>query len=91
VSATVIPYWILRDLAADLLWRRNPIARYRDYSRERGMSVVHDWFDWLGGYPFEVARPEGLFDFYSARGFTLVRLRTAGGSMGCNELVFRRE
>ena len=29
----------------------------------------HDWMDWLGGYPFEVATPEAIFDFYHARGY----------------------
>src|SRR5262249_6228922 len=26
--------------------------------RDRGMSRWHDLLDWVGGYPFEVARPE---------------------------------
>ena len=90
VSAAFIPWWILRGLAADLVWRRNPLRRYRDYQGYRGMSVVRDWHDWLGGHPFEVAKPEALLDFYLARGFTLRKLRTAGGSVGCNELVFQR-
>jgi 2-polyprenyl-6-hydroxyphenyl methylase/3-demethylubiquinone-9 3-methyltransferase len=57
---------------------------------ERGMSVWHDMVDWLGGYPFEDARPEGIFEFFLARGFALERLRTCGGRMGCNEFVLRR-
>ncbi len=40
------------------------------------MSVYRDWFDWLRGYPFEVARLE--------------RLRTTN-SNGINELVLSRE
>jgi 2-polyprenyl-6-hydroxyphenyl methylase/3-demethylubiquinone-9 3-methyltransferase len=54
------------------------------------MSVVHDWIDWLGGYPFEVAKPEAIFDYFRQRGFELTRLTTAGGTVGCNEFVFRR-
>ena len=91
VSATVIPFWVARDLAADIVWRRNPLTRYRTYRHGRGMSITHDWFDWLGGFPFEVAKPEEVFDFLSARGFRLERLTTTGGSMGCNEFVARRE
>jgi 2-polyprenyl-6-hydroxyphenyl methylase/3-demethylubiquinone-9 3-methyltransferase len=90
VSGTVIPFWIARDLAADIVWRRPPWRRYKEYARERGMSVTHDWHDWLGGYPFEVARPEEVLDFCRQRGFELVRMRTAGGSVGCNEFVFER-
>jgi 2-polyprenyl-3-methyl-5-hydroxy-6-metoxy-1,4-benzoquinol methylase len=90
VTGTVIPAWVARDFLADVVWRRSPIARYAEYKRNRGMSVVHDWLDWLGGYPFEVAKPEEVFEFYRARSFELVRLRTAGGTPGCNEFVFRR-
>jgi 2-polyprenyl-6-hydroxyphenyl methylase/3-demethylubiquinone-9 3-methyltransferase len=59
-------------------------------TRERGMSRKHDLVDWVGGYPFEVAKPEQIFDFYRDRGFELTRLKTCGGGLGCNEFVFRR-
>lgn len=29
----------------------------------RGMSKWHDLIDWIEGYPFEVAKPEQIFDF----------------------------
>ena len=89
VAGTIIPYWIGRGLAADLVWLRNPLTRYRDYRGKRGMSVVRDWFDWLGGYPFEFAKPERIFEFYQARGFRLERLHTTGGDVGCNQFVFK--
>ena len=58
VSASFISFFVGRDLLADLVRGRNPAKRYADYRKEnRGMSVVHDWSDWLGGYPFEVAKP----------------------------------
>ncbi|HEX6643193.1 MAG TPA: class I SAM-dependent methyltransferase [Gemmatimonadales bacterium] len=90
VSSAIIPYWVLRGLAADLVWLRNPVKRYTEYGQSRGMAVWHDWHDWLGGYPFEYAKPETILDFYAERGFELRRLVTAGGSVGCNEFVFRR-
>jgi 2-polyprenyl-6-hydroxyphenyl methylase/3-demethylubiquinone-9 3-methyltransferase len=46
--------------------------------------------DWLGGYPFEVASPDAIFAFYHSRGFALEKLKTCGGGLGCNELVFTR-
>ena len=52
------------------------------------MSVWRDLVDWVGGYPFEVAKPEEIFRFYRDRGFTLRELKTNGGSMGCNEYLF---
>ncbi|MGH9661964.1 MAG: class I SAM-dependent methyltransferase, partial [Bryobacteraceae bacterium] len=78
-----------RPLLKDLLLLR-PFQSWRDY-RARGMSPWRDVVDWVGGFPFEVARPEQVFDFYRARGFTLERLETAGGTMGCNQFVFRRK
>lgn len=82
------PYFALRRAAADILKKRSPFASYAEYKKSRGMSVVHDWVDWLGGYPFEVAKPEEIFDFYRKNGFTLERLKTCAGGLGCNEFVF---
>ena len=58
---------------------------------ERGMSLWHDTVDWLGGYPFEVAKPEEILAFMRARGFSLLTMVTCGGRMGCNEFVFRKD
>ncbi len=74
--------------------RGAPLAYFRNivnYSEQslRGMSYWHDILDWIGGYPFEVAKPEQIFDFYRNRGFQLERLRTNGG-LGCNEFVFMK-
>jgi 2-polyprenyl-6-hydroxyphenyl methylase/3-demethylubiquinone-9 3-methyltransferase len=57
---------------------------------ERGMSIWYDMIDWLGGYPFEVARPEAVFDLLREGGFELRALTTAGGTGACNEFVFER-
>ena len=46
--------------------------------------------DWVGGYPFEVATPEEIFDFARERDFELLKLKTCGGGLGCNEFVFAR-
>ncbi len=79
----------LRWAAVDLLFRgRSPLHRWR--SQGRGMNPWHDWIDWLGGYPFEVAKPEALFSFFREIGFSLERMTTRGGEWGNNELVFRR-
>lgn len=90
VSAFFVPYFVFGGLAMDVLRLRNPVARYAEYKRSRGMSVVHDWFDWLGGYPFEVAKPEEVFGFYRDRGFVLDKLITAGGGLGNNQFVFTK-
>jgi 2-polyprenyl-3-methyl-5-hydroxy-6-metoxy-1,4-benzoquinol methylase len=90
VVSAYVPYFVGRGLAVDLLSFRSPLTRYREHRRSRGMSVVYDWLDWLGGYPFEVAKPEEVFDFYHARGFRLVKLKTRAGTLGNNEFVFER-
>jgi SAM-dependent methyltransferase len=56
----------------------------------RGMSLWHDYIDWLGGYPFETAAPQQVIDFYCMKGLDLVRLKSVGKRSGCNEYVFRR-
>ncbi len=86
VSAIFVPAFALEGLAVDVVHGDNPLKRYTDPARTRGMSVVYDWFDWLGGYPFEVARPEEIFALYHDKGFTLERMIT--GSSGCNQFVF---
>jgi 2-polyprenyl-6-hydroxyphenyl methylase/3-demethylubiquinone-9 3-methyltransferase len=58
--------------------------------RERGMSPWRDLIDWVGGYPYEFAKPEEVFHFCQDRGFVLTELVTKGRSLGCNEFVFRR-
>lgn len=56
---------------------------------ERGMSVWYDAVDWLGGLPYEYARPEQIVDFMRGRGFNPVRVLPTRRS-GCNEFVFER-
>lgn len=90
VLAAFIPYFIIGGLAIDLLRLRNPFSRYREYKKSRGMSPVYDWFDWLGGYPFEVAKPEEIFNLYKKKGFSLLKLKTCAGSLGNNEFVFQK-
>ena len=80
--------WLPTSLV-DLL-RGRPFQTWRHYASSRGMSPWRDVVDWVGGYPFEVARPEQIFGFYHQRGYELERLRTSGGGHGCNEFVFRK-
>jgi len=76
-------------LGADVLRGRDPRARYGGRTR-RGMAVYRDVLDWIGGYPFEPARPEMVFRFCRDRGLSLRELKTCGGRHGCNEFVFVR-
>jgi 2-polyprenyl-6-hydroxyphenyl methylase/3-demethylubiquinone-9 3-methyltransferase len=55
------------------------------------MAYTTDLLDWLGGYPFEVARPDAIFDFFRANGFQMVKLKTVGLGLGNNEFVFAKQ
>lgn len=90
VTAAGSIYFVLICLKEDLAQRRNPLSRYRDYRKNRGMSIRHDWIDWFGGYPFECASRESVEQFYAERGFSLKRMKSAGRSLGCNEWVFEK-
>jgi len=66
-----------------------PFAKWRNYRQSRGMSAWRDVVDWVGGYPFEVAQPGEIHQFYHERGFTLAKLTTTVHH-GCNQYVFVR-
>lgn len=87
VVATFVPYFAARTVLKSLLHRRNEFAAYFE---ERGMSITHDWIDWLGGLPFEVARFDEVVRFAEERGFRLERSKRTH-RLGCNEFVFRRD
>jgi 2-polyprenyl-6-hydroxyphenyl methylase/3-demethylubiquinone-9 3-methyltransferase len=77
-----------RPMIGDLV-RLHPFQQWREYGR-RGMSPWHDIVDWVGGYPYEVATPQQIVDFYRPMGFSLERMKPAGGAIGCNQFVLRK-
>ena len=89
VSSFYIPWFALQTIAIGFIKYRNPIGQFSAYKKKRGMSIYYDWIDWLGGYPFEVAKPEDIFHFYKHHGFVLDNLITTN-RLGCNQFVFRK-
>ncbi|HWL10555.1 MAG TPA: class I SAM-dependent methyltransferase [Planctomicrobium sp.] len=87
VRSVFYPWFTLRTILVSLIRRRNEFAHYR---RNRGMSILHDWDDWLGGLPFEVATFQQLIDFYARHGFEYVRGKETR-RLGCHELVFQKK
>jgi len=83
-------YFIIRTSVARIIKFRVPLGfkTQTKNPRARGMSAWHDLVDWVGGYPFEVAKPEAVIDFFVQRGLPLVRLNSCGGGLGCNEFLF---
>jgi len=91
LPAAFIPLNVTRGLIRDLLNRKNPLTRYREYKKNRGMSVVRDWIDWLGGWPYEFAKPEEVWEFCRRRGFEMMLcVNKSGWALGNNEFVFAR-
>jgi 2-polyprenyl-6-hydroxyphenyl methylase/3-demethylubiquinone-9 3-methyltransferase len=89
VCSCFVPYFVARGLCSDLRKGHNPLLRYT-MSKGRGMSRIYDWLDWLGGFPFEVAKAEDIFKFYRNRGFALKNLATTNGRAN-NQFVFVRD
>jgi SAM-dependent methyltransferase len=89
--AVMAPWEVMSALKSAA--RLRPLDYVRQWTgddRARGMSRWHDLIDWVGGYPFEVAKPEAIFEHVRVRGFRLERLVTCGGGSGCNQFVFVR-
>jgi len=81
--------WMWGPIALRDMWHGRPFATWRNYRQSRGMSAWRDVVDWVGGYPFEVAKPGEIHQFYHERGFTLAKLTTTVHH-GCNQYIFVR-
>lgn len=91
IATVVGSFWAVRGFVKDLLvLRRNPVERYRNVKKSRGMSYWTDMRDWLGGYPFEVATPAAISEFFCSKGFEMIRTTNVGRGHGNNEYVFRQ-
>ena len=90
MSMIFYPLFFLSGIILDLIHLRNPALRYREHKKYRGMSLVHDWRDWLGGYPFEPAEPTKIIGYFENLGFELVRFEPTGHGFGNNQFLFRR-
>ncbi len=94
------PFWVVliagiyecKFAIARLARLQNPLpfSQWRAKKKDRGMSAWHDWVDWIGGLPFQVATPEQIIVPLRKKGFALENLKTVGSGWGCNQYVFRR-
>lgn len=92
VGGVFYPYLAAQFCASVLaaaLKGENIVAKYKSNKHKgRAMSVITDWRDWLGGYPFETAGVDEVVSFCRERGFRLEQLSES--SVGCNEFTFAR-
>lgn len=93
-----IPYTVICASQLEIKALLSSVAngRPRDYFKRwgpihyRGMGHWRDLVDWIGGYPYEAAKPDEIFEYFRNQGFGLRRLK-CGSGMGCNEFVFKRD
>ncbi len=76
MSAVFYPYFFGMALLSCAAKRENVFVPYK---KKRGMSIRHDWHDWLGGLPFEVASVEQVVERMNSKSFTLRRITTSNG------------
>lgn len=94
--ATKFVAYVLRDMFQAYNWGDVPAPStprpggWMASQRVRGMHWWYDLVDWIGGFPFEVAKPDDVVAFLRDRGFVLEQITTCGGNLGCNEFVLRR-
>jgi 2-polyprenyl-6-hydroxyphenyl methylase/3-demethylubiquinone-9 3-methyltransferase len=91
LPAIFIPLNVMNGLFKDLSDLKNPLTRYRVYKKDRGMSMMRDWIDWIGGWPYEFATASQVSDFCQSRGFAVLTcVNRSGWVLGNNEFVFAR-
>jgi 2-polyprenyl-3-methyl-5-hydroxy-6-metoxy-1,4-benzoquinol methylase len=81
-------YLFRRLIIPHLIRLKNPLTVIKNYRKNRGMSYFNDVKDWLGGYPYEYARPEEVIFFCKKNlGLELVNLKTGEAN---TEYLFKK-
>ena len=77
-TATVlVPYSLGRRAISSI---RRGTNLFATYNSERGMHVLTDVLDWIGGYPYEYAKYEEVVQFYRDRGFVASKVIPTEGT-----------
>lgn len=81
-------YLLRYTILPELLRCKNPFRVMRDYQVSRGMDCMTDLRDWLGGYPYEDAKPEDVLRFArNSLGLELMNLATGEAN---TEYLFKK-
>jgi 2-polyprenyl-3-methyl-5-hydroxy-6-metoxy-1,4-benzoquinol methylase len=91
LTAIFYPIFFLSGLLIDIAQLKNPVKRYKEHTKYRGMSLVHDWKDWLGGFPYEPAKPGRVISFYENLDYELRNFRPTRHGFGNNEFLFQKK
>lgn len=86
------PGYIFAYFVLNLLEFKNPFKEIRNYKSNRGMSWKRDITDWLGGYPYEAATVEEIFNFIKINfpDFQLINIKTKNNA-ATNSFLFKRK
>jgi hypothetical protein len=69
---------------------KNPFTVMKSFYKKRGMSWKHDFIDWLGGFPYEYASLEQMFDYFcTKKGMKIENVKTTN-YIGNNQLLLRK-
>jgi 2-polyprenyl-6-hydroxyphenyl methylase/3-demethylubiquinone-9 3-methyltransferase len=82
--------WYIWTYMMGRKWRRLPLVAKRMITHRltRGMSMMTDIHDWLGGWPMEYTHDQDVVDMLEGRhGFRLVNIKSGEA---CTEFLFRR-
>ncbi len=86
IRGALVATWL-----ALLLRLKNPITYSSSYYQKRGMSLLTDIRDWLGGYPYEFASPDEVIKFCTGElKLTLQNEKPIRGFAN-NEFLFRKK
>ena len=65
------------------------VYKIKNYENSRGMTYINDQLDWIGGYPFEVAKPQIIINFFKEKKFKLIKVKFNKG-YGNNMYLFSK-
>lgn len=65
------------------------VTRSNPLRKRRGMDFWYDVVDWIGGYPYEYAKPREVIDEVESLGFSTRKVVLPKVPTACNEFVFQ--
>ncbi len=91
-SIMVLVYFFINYLIYPLFLLKNPFNELNKYQKNRGMNPLIDIKDWLGGYPYEVATPQEIIQFFShlEGDFKLIKSKTFQDHSSNNLYLFKK-
>ncbi len=82
-------YMLRYGIFNHLIHFKNPFKYFKNHYHKRGAYYILDVRDWLGGFPYEYARPDEIFNFYK-KDFILINLLTRN-TLALNVFLFKKK